>query len=62
MNYNYLYSNKRIEDIEYNSEFLNIFSKDVLNKIKSGEVGTWEHMVPDGVADIIKERSLFGMI
>lgn len=60
--YNYLYSNKRIEDIEYNSEFLNIFSKDVLNKIKSGEVGTWEHMVPDGVADIIKERSLFGMI
>ena len=60
--YNYLYSNKRIEDIEYNSEFLNIFSKDVLNKIKSGEVGSWEHMVPDGVADIIKERSLFGMI
>ena len=60
--YNYLYSNKRIEDIEYNSEFLNIFSKDVLNKIKSGEVGNWEHMVPDGVADIIKERSLFGMI
>ena len=59
--YQYLYSNKRIEDIDYNSEFLNIFSKDVLKKINSCETGTWEHMVPDGVAEIIKEKSLFGM-
>ena len=59
--YEYLYYNKRIEDINYNSEFLNIFSKDVLKKIKSCESGTWEHMVPEGVAEIIKEKSLFGM-
>ena len=59
--YEYLYYNKRIEDINYNSEYLNIFSKDVLKKIKSCESSTWEHMVPEGVAEIIKEKSLFGM-
>ena len=59
--YEYLYYNKRIEDINYNSEYLNIFSKDVLKKIKSCESDTWDHMVPDGVAEIIKEKSLFGM-
>ena len=59
--YEYLFNNKRIEDINYNSEILNIFSRDVLKKIKSCEIGTWEHMVPDGVAKIIKDKSLFGM-
>ena len=34
--------------------------KDVLNKIKSCKNGTWEHMVPNGVAEIIKSKSLFG--
>ena len=59
--YEYLFNNKRIEDLNYNSEILNIFSRDVLKKIKSCEIGTWEHMVPDGVSKIIKDKSLFGM-
>jgi hypothetical protein len=59
--YQYLFSNKRIEDLNYNSNILDIFSRDVLKKIKACETGTWEHMVPDGVAKIIKEKSLFGM-
>ena len=59
--YNYLLNNKRIEDLDYEKEILGIYSRDVLNKIKSCETGTWEHMVPEGVADIIKEKSLFGM-
>ena len=58
--YNYLKSNGRIEDLKYNPDILNIFSRDVLNKIKSCEVGTWENMVPNGVAEIIKEKNLFG--
>ena len=45
----------------YEKEILGIYSRDVLKKIKSCETGTWEHMVPEGVADIIKEKSLFGM-
>ena len=33
----------------------------VLKKIKACETGTWEHMVPKGVSNIIIEKSLFGM-
>ncbi len=57
--YNYLHSNGRIEDLDFNPEVLNIFSREVLKKIKACEEGTWEHMVPEGVAEIIKEKSLF---
>lgn len=58
--YNYLFSNKRIEDLEFNQEVLHIFSRKVLELIRSCQEGTWEHMVPDGVAEIIKEKCLFG--
>ena len=57
--YNYLHSNGRIEDLDYNSEILGIFSKDILKKIKLKENHQWEHAVPNGVAKIIKERKLF---
>lgn len=59
--YNYLHSNGRIKDLDYDNSILNIFSKDVLDKIKACENGTWENMVPDGIAEIIKKRSLFGI-
>ena len=59
--YNYLLSNGRIKDLEYNTDILGIFSKDILKRIKACETGTWEHAVPEGVAEIIKEKSLFGM-
>ncbi len=58
--YQYLQSNGRIEDLKYNADILGVFSKDILNKIKSSDEGNWEHAVPMGVAKIIKERSLFG--
>ncbi len=58
--YNYLHSNGRIKDLDYNNSILNIFSKDVLDRIKACENGTWENMVPNGIADIIKKRNLFG--
>ena len=59
--YNYLQSNGRVKDLEYNTDILGIFSKDILMKIKACETGNWEHAVPNGVAQIIKEKSLFGM-
>ena len=58
--YEYLYRNKRIEDLDYNKEVLGIFSREVFKKIKNCEEGTWEHMVPEGVDEIIKEKCLFG--
>lgn len=57
--YNYLHSNGRVKDLEYNPHVLSIFSKEVLKRIKSCEEGTWESSVPDGVAEIIKEKHLF---
>ena len=60
--YNYLYSNGKIQDLDYNKEILYIFSTDVLKKIKSCENGTWENMVPKGVADIIKKNLFLGAI
>jgi hypothetical protein len=41
-----------------NPSVMDIFSRDVLAKIQGGEPG-WEGMVPENVAAIIKERSLF---
>ena len=58
----HLIINGKIQDLDYNKEILHIFSSDVLKKIKSCENGTWENMVPKGVADIIKKNSLFGAI
>ena len=58
--YNYLQSNGRIEDLKYNPDILGIFSKEVLQKIKACEEGSWEDSVPDGISDIIKQKNLFG--
>ncbi len=58
--YNYLYSNGRIEDLNYDPEVLHIFSREVLSLIKSCKDDKWKDMVPEGVAEIIKAKSLFG--
>ena len=57
--YDYLKTNGRIKDLDFNSDVLGIFSKDVLRKIKACEEGTWEESVPKGVAEIIKRKRLF---
>ena len=58
--YDYLVFNKRLCDIEgYDPEILDIFSRDVLEMIKSGYPG-WERMVPSYVDSIIKDYRLFG--
>jgi hypothetical protein len=58
--YAYLLESHFIENIcDYNRDFLPVFSREVLAKIKSKD-GAWEQMVPPQVAQIIKERGLFG--
>jgi hypothetical protein len=42
----------------FRADCLPIFSRDVLKKISSGD-STWESMVPDAVAALIKQRSFF---
>ena len=58
--YAYLLENHNLDCIRgSNPDYLNIFSRDVLQRIKSGDP-TWETMVPTKVADFIKERRLLG--
>jgi hypothetical protein len=43
----------------YNPDFLNIFSRDVLRLIAAGDE-SWKTMVPDGVTEVIVKRRFFG--
>ena len=58
--YKYFKLNKRIVDIKnYNPDYSEIYSRIILDKIANQTPG-WEKEVPEGVADLIKERSMFG--
>lgn len=58
--YKYFKLNDRIVDIvNHNPAYSEIYSRDILSKIVRCENG-WENQVPEGVADIIKERGMFG--
>ena len=58
--YGYLVERRCIVQLEdINSQFLSIYSPDVLGKINSRN-DEWESMVPPEVAHAIKERGLFG--
>ena len=52
------YNGKVMDIIDYDPEIMHIFSRDVLKKIQNAEEG-WEEMLPEGIAEIIKEEKLF---
>lgn len=58
--YGYLRDRGCIKDLEnYRPECLDIFSREVLQKIGACDPG-WRNMVPEAVAQVIQERSYFG--
>ena len=57
--YKYFKVNDKIRDLEFNKDYLNIFSKDVLKQIKNSTPG-WEDKLPDGVSDMIIKKKMFG--
>lgn len=58
--YKYFKLNHRIMDIKnYDNTYSRIYSREILKMIGKGENG-WEKKLPEGVADMIKERGLFG--
>jgi len=58
--YNFFKHNGKVVNIEtYTPEYLDIFSRTVLKMIKKGEDG-WQKMLPDGIAEIIEQKRLFG--
>jgi hypothetical protein len=58
--HSYLIENRFIEGLrDFNEKCLPIFSRQVLARIQDGD-SSWEEMVPPQVAQMIKERKLFG--
>ncbi len=53
------YNGKVVDITDYDESILNVFSRTVLKMIAEGDDG-WEAMLPEGVAKLIKEKSLFG--
>ncbi len=58
--YHYLIDRGCIEQLHnYDESCQNVFSRDVLARIAEGD-SSWESMVPDAVANVIKSRGYFG--
>ncbi len=58
--YKFFKFNGKLVDIKsYDEAHLNIFSRDILTKIEKGESG-WQQLLPEGVAETIMEKELFG--
>jgi len=58
--YKFFKYNGKVVDIEgFNKDHLNIFSRTVLKMIQNKEDG-WELLLPEGVAEIVKQQKLFG--
>src|ERR1700735_935448 len=58
--YDYLAGRGSFVDLDnYRPEYLSIFSRDVLRRIAAND-DSWECMVPDHVAALIKRRAFFG--
>ena len=58
--FQYLIDNQYVQEIgDYHPEYLRIHPPDVLTKLQSGD-SSWEQMVPQEVAHVIKKREFFG--
>jgi hypothetical protein len=58
--YEHLVRNNHLVQLDnYNEQYLHIFSRDILRKIKNQD-SSWEEMVPPEVAKVIKQRGFFG--
>ncbi len=53
------YNGKVVDITDFDASNLSVFSRKVLKKIANGD-NDWEEMLPEGVAKLIKEKSLFG--
>jgi hypothetical protein len=58
--YKYLVDSQHIvEVVNFNGDLLHIMPQNVLHMIQHGETG-WEKMLPDHLADMIREKHMFG--
>ena len=53
------YNNKVIDLFDFEEKYLEIFSRDILKKIKNGEKG-WTNKLPEGISEMIIKNKMFG--
>lgn len=54
----FLSQNRLIPLLKYNTNNINVFTRDIRNAMKDGKL--WKNMVPKNVYKVIKEKKLFG--
>ena len=54
------YNGKVIDIFDFEEEYLNIFSRKILQQIRDGEPD-WEKHLPEGIAELIKKNQMFGI-
>jgi len=54
------YNGKVVDIFDFEPNYLDIFSRDILQKIKSNQPG-WESQLPEGIADMIRKEKMFGL-
>lgn len=53
------YNGKIVDIFDYEENYLNIFSREILQRIKKNGKG-WENDLPIGIAEMIKKSQMFG--
>ena len=54
------YNGKIVDIFDFEPEYLEIFSRDILQRIKSNQPG-WESQLPEGIAEMIQKENMFGL-
>tara|TARA_B100001564_G_scaffold291017_1_gene254965 strand:- start:219 stop:1250 length:1032 start_codon:yes stop_codon:yes gene_type:complete len=54
------YNGKVVDIFDFDEEYLNIFSRKILEQIRSG-ISNWEDNLPEGIAEMIKQNKMFGI-
>ncbi len=53
------YNGKIVDIIDFEGDYLSIFSREILSKIKKGQ-NDWDDQLPEGIAEMIKKNKMFG--
>jgi hypothetical protein len=53
------YNNKVVDLFDFEQKYLEIFSRDILKKIKNGEKD-WTNKLPEGISEMIIKNKMFG--
>ncbi len=53
------YNNKVVDLFDFEQKYLEIFSRDILKKIKKGE-NDWTNKLPEGISEMIIKNKMFG--